>query len=426
MLSISLFFVAADTMVWVILIMGMAGPMMVAGLHEGLLDYKILKTLEKRTGMTQRAMMVRGVHGDNDGATELANMRTPNAVDAMPQEASRNTTAEQNGEALNTNQIRAISLNTKVELLVAIFAGKILLHNDFHNLIPNVLLARPLVAENLDQPILAETLIRLMTSQSPFGAIVGAPVVFYLGAFIYTILDLLVEPSNQNAAYSLAFGVEWMIIVHVAIVNGYLLASNNPSPINMLVGTRRGQDERDERGVPPLFPPVYDGIFQPVSMWRRGINKRKWLNKFKDDSNRPEHNSTDIKADLKIHLWEWVFLIALPSVILISLPPGAGAFVTYATPTVGFGCRSLSFLLYFGVQIILTPIYFATTHWESENSNSDSIPCALGRRIVWAFYWSPFVLVFIISIFLSIGGTTMRILGVYRNCFLLSQCAALV
>ena len=55
MLPISLIFVALDAIVWVILIMGMAGPMMVAGLHEGLLDYKILKALEKKERYKLRA-----------------------------------------------------------------------------------------------------------------------------------------------------------------------------------------------------------------------------------------------------------------------------------------------------------------------------------------------------------------------------------
>ena len=296
--------------------------------------------------------------------------------------------------------------------MASILSGNILVHDgddSAHNLIPNALQPQPFNPDE-DVPLLAERLTRLMTSQSAFGATVGAPVVFYLGAFIYTILDLRAKPSDQDAAISLAFGVEWMIIVHVAIVNGYLLASNNPSPITMLAW--RPPPRRDKRRVKPwrrLFPPVYDGIFQPVSMWRRGINKQEWLDRFNDE-NRTFH--ADIHADLQIPLWQWFLLIVLPSIILISLPPGAGAFVAFQTPPVGFGCRSLSFLLYFAVQIILTPIYFGTICWKRSRR-----PGGLGRGIIWVISWGPFAILFAIAIFLSIAGTVMQIMGVYRNCF---------
>lgn len=44
--------------------------------------------------------------------------------------------------------------------------------------------------------------------------------------------------------------------------------------------------------------------------------------------------------------------------VLIALPAAAGAFVSWRTPPVGFSCRSLSFVLYMGWEIVLTPVYF--------------------------------------------------------------------
>jgi hypothetical protein len=115
------------------------------------------------------------------------------------------------------------------------------------------------------------TLLNLLSAQGDFGTLIGAPVVFYLAGFVYTILDLLSKPSVQDAAISLAFGVEWMIIVHVAIVCGCLLASNNPSAASILAS------EAFSGSTNHFLPPVYDTPFQPVSMLWRGSNKEKWL-----------------------------------------------------------------------------------------------------------------------------------------------------
>ena len=92
------------------------------------------------------------------------------------------------------------------------------------------------MAANNDPKELGAKLNGLITAQMSFGAMVAVPVAFYLGAFIYTIVDLKNKPSDQDTAISLAFGVEWMIVVHVAIVTGCLLASNNPSTVSALVG----------------------------------------------------------------------------------------------------------------------------------------------------------------------------------------------
>ncbi|KAF5708200.1 glycoside hydrolase family 3 [Fusarium mundagurra] len=216
----ALLFVAADTIIWVMTIMCMAGPMMVASLHEALLDFKILKALKTR-------------HYIPD---------SPRASEGIPLDPMGNRVVGNNvagGEDFD-------GLRDKVELLVTVLAGN-LLPETYESWPDNliVLISDALMdtgrrrLNNEANPSMSEQLKRLMTAQSAFGAIVGAAVVFYLGAFVYTILDLLGDKSNQDAAISLAFGVEWMIIVHVAIVNGFLLASNNPSPVTMLIGRPR-------------------------------------------------------------------------------------------------------------------------------------------------------------------------------------------
>ncbi|KAF5575007.1 short chain dehydrogenase [Fusarium subglutinans] len=301
----ALLFVAADTIIWVMTSMCMAGPMMVVGLHEALLDFKILRALKRKAYIPERVF---------DG---------PRVSEEIPLDPMGHNPVRDNVEGTG-------GLRDKVELLVTVLAGNLRLktHKDWPDnlvLISNALLATGrrrsnamaslpartpqdlLVSDNeymlaedeINQhyPSLSEQLKRLMTAQSAFGAIVGAAVVFYLGAFIYTILDLLGDKSNRGAAISLAFGVEWMIIVHVAIVNGFLLASNNPSPATMLIGRRLSTLKPQKR---LLFPPIYDGILQPVFMWRQGVNKMQWLETSRAWRRGDEEFMKDVQVKLYI------------------------------------------------------------------------------------------------------------------------------
>ncbi|RBA15478.1 hypothetical protein FPRO05_12552 [Fusarium proliferatum] len=413
----ALLFVFVDTVIWVMTIMCMAGPMMVAGLHEALLDFKILKALKRRTYIPER--FVNGLR---------LSERIP--LDPMGHSAAGNNAAgtidpNKDHEGLD-------GLRDKVELLVTVLAGNLVLktYRPWPNnlvLISNALLATgrrrfnamrphpvqtpsvlpvpdmlPNSEANQNYPSLSEQLKRLMTAQSAFGAIVGAAVVFYLGAFIYTILDLLSDKSNQDAAISLAFGVEWMIIVHVAIVNGFLLASNNPSPVTMLIGRPLSTRKPLRR---MIFPPIYDGILQPVFMWRRGVNKMEWLEK----SRAWRRGSQEFMSDVRIKKRDYLGWIILPTIILVSLPPAAGAVVAWQTPPRGWGCRSLSLVTYAGFQMVLTPLYFLVTRKAKRKT--------IMQRVIHWLCVVVFSITILLALFTSIATTLMQIIGVFRNCF---------
>lgn len=413
----ALLFVFADTVIWVMTIMCMAGPMMVAGLHEALLDFKILKALKRRTYISERFV--------NELRVSEEIPLDPMGHNAAGNNAAGTVDPNEDHEGLD-------GLRDKVELLVTVLAGNLVLetYKPWSNnlvLISNALLAtgrrrfsamRPHPAEtpsalpvpdippnseaNQNYPSLSEQLKRLMTAQSAFGAIVGAAVVFYLGAFIYTILDLLGDKSNQDAAISLAFGVEWMIIVHVAIVNGFLLASNNPSPVTMLIGRPLSTRKPLRR---MIFPPMYDGILQSVLMWRRGINKMEWLEK----SRAWRRGSQKFMEDVRIKKRDYLGWIILPTIILISLPPAAGAVVAWQTPPRGWGCRSLSLVTYAGFQMVLTPLYFMITRKTKRKT--------IMQRIIHWICVLVFSVTILLALFTSIATTLMQIIGVFRNCF---------
>jgi hypothetical protein len=193
-----------------------------------------------------------------------------------------------------------------------------------------------------------------------------------------------------------------MIIVHVAIISGCLLASNNPSATVALISNRVLEIAR-----PPTlfflhavydlcFQPVYDSCFQPANMWERGANKNKWLMAI----------APSFRKHMTIRWWEWVFYILLPTFVLVSVPPASAAFVAWRSPPVGWGCRSLSFICYGACQTIVMFIFFA------DLITAKGTP-TVRRRIFLRIVYGVFCF---LSLFSSLGSTIMQITGVFDNC----------
>ncbi|KAH8585953.1 hypothetical protein B0O99DRAFT_704928 [Bisporella sp. PMI_857] len=372
---LGLLIVIMDTLLWIGAILVYAGPMMLSGLHESVLDYKILKAVLK-----------------------------PKTEIPIPQ-------------------------NTKLYMLLTVISGNLVLAEgqpntrilDVLSLCPAAATpAAPMLCMHCTTTNKKERLRSLMTSQNSFGATIAAPVIFYLGAFAYTIIDLLGKPSDQDAAISLAFGVEWMVVVHVAIVSGCLLASNNPSSVSVLVGNARVLPALQVSS--PWWrkqwcPDVYDTMFQPVAIWERGSNKKKWL-------------SAHAWGDPAIHdsvqmgcvTWPLIWVFTL---ILIGLPPAAGAVVAWQTPPVGWGCRSLSFVCYAACQVMVIVFWLLKEKYPVQISSN----LRTGRYTMPWRLWDTFVnnllgccvslcykILIGLSLLTVLGGTLMQIIGVYRNC----------
>ncbi|KAG8163041.1 hypothetical protein KVR01_007519 [Diaporthe batatas] len=149
---------------------------------------------------------------------------------------------------------------------------------------------------------------------------------------------------------------------------------------------------------------AYEGSFQPVWIWRRGAKKRQKIKGLglSSQSRYPEA--------LELTLWSWSFIWVF-AVILVALPPAAGAVVSYATPPIGWSCRSLSFIIYAGCQIVLCTTYICS----QRNAHVPVGKRPWHERILAHNIWNVLPLLF--SGFCCIGGTVMQTVGVFRNCF---------
>jgi hypothetical protein len=160
--------------------------------------------------------------------------------------------------------------------------------------------------------------------------------------------------QHSFTAYTISFGMFWMIIPHVAIVSSLLLAGNNPSiweavsSANERSNKLHGQTAEDEgiEGV-ELVPtvsalrwgvaridkgknldgvrelrnlvlrPIFKSGYKTAWLWNRGSSKALWLAKYAEEY--PSLGAIE-KEVLNMRLSEWVLSIFAPAFFLLTIP----------------------------------------------------------------------------------------------------------
>jgi hypothetical protein len=178
----------------------------------------------------------------------------------------------------------------------------------------------------------------MLDCQAGFGGAIGAPIVFFIGSFLVSVVSNLAQLGNSYNAFAISFGTWWITVPHVAIISGCLLAGNNPNTLQAIMCNLRDvphkdfskslwrqiQDRKaegktfwevlqryvtgkDDHGENPIhrsklslmyvrelinafFWPVYDSFYQPVWMWDRGRSKRTWVRMVQRE---PEYPTTE-------------------------------------------------------------------------------------------------------------------------------------
>lgn len=296
----------------------------------------------------------------------------------------------------------------------------------------------------------------MLGCQASFGAAVGAPVVFFVGSFLFGVISNLTVVGDNDTAHALAFGQWWMTIPHVAIVSGCLLAGNNPNTLEVIVASlRKGpsgeNDTPGPEGFRKVYQPFYRSIYVPVEMWARGRTKQAWIDRLLIKYG-PSPYSTDVegkgkKGEFHLTPMDWVFLVAITSSLMV-LPFVLAFLTSYYTPAIGLSCRTLTFLLYFVFQVLFGIVWVSdfffrfrrTRHIKrlpfafkkgktkeegngkekekedgAKNGSADRKESTKRRNAPTCF---GLLLTFLVlgSLFTTVVGTFLQILGVYRNC----------
>ena len=156
----------------------------------------------------------------------------------------------------------------------------------------------------------------------------------------------------------------WMVIPHVAIISGCLLAGNNP-----LTFASINADPIERKVKKPhlsIYKPAYDSGFQPGWMWERGRIKRNWIKRIiekvqkkvqKKEEKKEENKENNLQAATEMGFGIWADLIII-TLVLEGLPFVLAFLTSFYTPEVGLSCRSFTFLLYFVFQLWTSAFWF--------------------------------------------------------------------
>ncbi|OAA60971.1 hypothetical protein SPI_04995 [Niveomyces insectorum RCEF 264] len=330
----------------------------------------------------------------------------------------------------------------------------------------------PLARTPATEMLIHQTKTRLKTMlhcQYSFGSVVGAPIIFFLGGFIFALLQSLDTLGDEDIAEGLAFGQWYMTIPHISIVSGLLLAGNNPNILEGVLAVERKYRQDNIKFLKLTYGLAYPSCYKVASLWDRGHNKKLWLNTLihtylvRHDAiyhgnEDYDKDIVDLKRKTTLSLSDWFLLVAL-TMLLLGLPFILAFVTAYYTPEIGLSCRSLTFLMYLLVQtcqLILwlwayagplapfnleKPGVFRIGGWLDQRGfyqpyslrwlvdSGQPVPRnplkllrvvrrhprrLLNWRLLWnvAYYASQWTLGFA-AIVAAIGGTLMQIVGVY-------------
>ena len=384
-----------DTVFWVFAIMTATAPLILSGLFEIIIDYKVTRHLNE-------------VHDNNDRLTEQE------IVDVLTAVLAGNLSIE--GTPVDPQQ------ELKAELNIATLGPD----------------AREIISVRLRD---------MLDGQVAFSTTVGAPVLLYIGSFIYSLVSLNGTKGDKDTARALAFGIWWMIIVHVSVISGSLLASNNPSSASIIHPYEREPLSRAQRSefaqerfhmedryqgkidaffLSPShksgfeeknsFWPLslsYNNRYEPVWMWTRGKNKALWLRNTEAWKKHPW-----FRRRMYLSCWGWFLLINF-SYFLVFLPCALAFWIEYTTPPVGIGCRALTILVYAGCQftfVILSAWNHSRVLCEAEYRRESNFLSRFKAVVAISVLFPTWFA----ALFTTFVGTLMQITGIYQNCL----CAA--
>lgn len=295
----------------------------------------------------------------------------------------------------------------------------------------------------------------MLACQYSFGTTVGAPVVFFLGTFVFTINSILSNLGDEDTSLALAFGIWYMIIPHISIVSGLLLAGNNPNTLEGVVALEFGEVEEEtsfekKHFGTKLFELAYESRYKPKWLWLRGRSKRDWVERVwttyelrapPGEEREPiaDASMTRLKKATSISFMSWIIVLGM-TFLLMGIPFILAFLTGYYTPQVGLSCRSFTFTIYTiaqACQIILwlwayvgapqegTYLHFLRKGgWLDRNGfyHPTAVTTLWSRKTffslpsLWAIVWYNLATIFGLGgIITAIGGTMMQLMGVYSS-----------
>lgn len=249
---------------------------------------------------------------------------------------------------------------------------------------------------------------RLSLGVTSFGTQVGIPMLFHPGSTLYGIIDGETRRGDNDTAHSVAFGLWYFVIVIVAVASSLVLGVSSPKALEA----------------------IFDD-YQHTS----GAFKLRWLDERRmqlwDCSRLPmtvAHGRVSPilpEARYAVIFTRYLKRSCLVAGLILALPCVPAVVVSYSTPLMGFSCRSTTLLSYIAAQELLIILWYFHSSPQLRQAKQNAVQALdhgmqrtrnqltfLGLSTVSFLYHFMGVL----SVLITVGGSIMQLLGVYRNC----------
>ncbi|KAI0200264.1 hypothetical protein F4808DRAFT_173359 [Astrocystis sublimbata] len=437
----------ADTVVWLSICFAFAGPMLLSAVYEYALDRKVLEFLAPYKGRrpdvpmrlkaqlllavvcgnVRMAMRERDTAGESGGSgcglVENGGGGGAGVVEVEDPEKPATTTVVPHRLVHNSVWKRIMTMVDEYEKERLSRGG----------------------SEGLQDVVSLPTKLKsLLNSQASFGSTVGASILFFVGGFVYTVIDSDSSLGDNDTAHALAFGMWWMVMPYLAIIACAMLASNSPSTLDAIVYDGASSAAPDEyetsflrqriqaakqhqvlgrvlrlvEGYNP-WETAFDGRFRTVKLWKRGLNKRQWvqeaIHEYEDTmtTHRLAKGISPRKLRKRLTLNARDCSYVAAGALFLVLTPSALAFVlSYHTPRSGLSCRTLTYLVYAISQLCEMVLWSLAARLRVIHGPQWSKAAPVAK----AFCWYGQVFVGFFSVFAAVGGTMFQLLGLYRTC----------
>ncbi|KAI5926635.1 hypothetical protein F4810DRAFT_479186 [Camillea tinctor] len=185
----------ADTVVWLSICFAFAGPMLLSAVYEYALDRKVLEFLAPPKGDPPH-MPVR-LRAQLLLAVVVGNIRMATLEKSDFTMTERHDSMLEDEEKRNHVPVKRLVHNT-------IWKRIMVMVDEYEE-------SKARGDENKAVVSLPTKLKVLLNSQASFGSTIGAPILFFVGGFVYTVLDIDNNLGDNDTAHALAFGMWWMV-----------------------------------------------------------------------------------------------------------------------------------------------------------------------------------------------------------------------
>lgn len=228
----------------------------------------------------------------------------------------------------------------------------------------------------------------VLIARFPFLNAIALPAILMLAVTAAVFRQAYNKLGDNGTAHSIAFGIWYSWLIYLAVAGNCFATSVNVGLVNMAV--KIGVD----------FKPI-------VPLRKRYSNAVKWR-AWLDSQEKKE---TKAKYDVKFYLR--YFAGQTLGWFLIAFSSACAASISYTTPTVGFGCRTLTFVLYACLSLIVAWMsvlrHFLDNHVDRRNGKKGiTMIAALGKRAYRILAFLNFCVLVV--------GTALELAGVYRSC----------